>query len=196
MQRKTVIIKYNAGNIRSVDFALRRLGISAEITSDHAKIQSADKVIFPGVGEASSTMQYLREQQLDKVIKNLKQPVLGICLGMQLMCNSSEENDTPGLGILDARVKRFRDTNLKIPHVGWSRIYNLHSSIFQGVEEGSYVYFVHSYYVETGSHTIAKTDYSMPFSSAANQENFFATQFHPEKSGKTGEQILKNFINL
>ena len=193
---ETVIIQYNAGNIRSVDFALRRLGISAEITADHAKIRSADKVIFPGVGEASSTMRYLRKAKLDEVIGNLSQPVLGICLGMQLMCNSSEENNAACLGILDARVRKFRSNTLKIPHVGWSRIYNLQSSLFDGVEEESYVYFVHSYYVEDGNHTIAKTDYSMPFSAAIQKENFFATQFHPEKSGKTGEQILKNFIRL
>ena len=193
---KTVIIQYNAGNIRSVDFALRRLGIFAETTSDHGKIRSADKVIFPGVGEASSTMRYLRKAGLDKVIEKLSQPVLGICLGMQLMCHSSEENDAACLGILESRVRKFRSNKLKIPHVGWSRIYNLQSSLFDGVEEESYVYFVHSFYVEEETHTIAKADYSKPFSAAIQKENFFATQFHPEKSGKTGEQILKNFIRL
>lgn len=196
IQMKTVIIHYNAGNIRSVDFALRRLGVFAEITSDHAKIRSADKVIFPGVGEASSTMRYLQEKQLDEVIGDLSQPVLGICLGMQLMCDYSEENDTACIGILGASVKKFRDNTLKIPHVGWSRIFNLESYLFDGVEEESYVYFVHSYYVEAGNYTIARADYSMPFSAAVQKENFFATQFHPEKSGKTGEQILKNFIRL
>jgi len=193
---KVIIIQYNAGNIRSVDFALRRLGVFAEITSDHAKIRSADKVIFPGVGEASSTMRYLRKAELDKVIRDLNQPVLGICLGMQLMCDSSEENDAVCLGVLEARVRKFRSNTLKIPHVGWSRIYKLQSSLFDGVAEESYVYFVHSYYVEEGTHTIARTDYSMPFSAAIQEENFFATQFHPEKSGQTGEQILKNFIRL
>jgi len=193
---KIVIIHYNAGNIRSVDFALRRLGVTAEITSDHAKIRSADKVIFPGVGEASSTMRYLREAELDQLIPELSQPVLGICLGMQLMCYYSEENDTACLGILNARVRRFRSDLLKIPHVGWSRISNLQSPLFEGIDEGSYVYFVHSYYVEEGNYTIAEANYSKPFSAAAQHKNFFSTQFHPEKSGKTGEQILKNFIRL
>ncbi len=193
---KTVIIRYNAGNIRSVDFALRRLGVSAEITADHNEIRKADKVIFPGVGEASSTIKHLQRDGLDKVISNLKQPVLGICLGMQLLCNSSEENNATGLGILDARVKKFTNKRLKVPHMGWSRVYNLQSPLFCGIKEESYFYFVHSYYVPDGNYTVAKTDYPGPFSAAAQQDNFFATQFHPEKSGEKGERILKNFIKL
>jgi glutamine amidotransferase len=193
---KTVIIRYNAGNIRSVDFALRRLGVSAEITANHDKIRAADKVIFPGVGEASSTMKHLKENELDIVITKLKQPVLGICLGMQLMCNASEENNATGLGILDAKVTKFTDRSLKVPHMGWSRIYDLQSPLFCGIKEKSYVYFVHSYYLPDGNYTIAKTDYSGPFAAAAQQDNFFATQFHPEKSGEKGARILKNFIKL
>jgi len=191
-----VIIQYNAGNIRSVDFALRRLGVSAEITADHDKIRAANKVIFPGVGEASSTMEHLQQNGLNRVIRELKQPVLGICLGMQLLCNSSEENNAPGLEILDARVKKFTDKRLKVPHMGWSRVYNLQSPLFCGIKEKSYFYFVHSYYIPDGNYTVAKTDYPEPFSAAAQQDNFFATQFHPEKSGEKGERILKNFIKL
>lgn len=193
---KTVIIRYNAGNIRSVDFALRRMGVSAEITADHDKIHAADKVIFPGVGEASSTMNHLQQSGLDQVINELTQPVLGICLGMQLLCNSSDENNATCLGIINAHVNKFSSKTMKVPHMGWNRIYDLQSPLFCGIKEGSYVYFVHSYYVTDGNYTIAKTDYPGPFSAAAQQDNFFATQFHPEKSGEKGERILKNFIKL
>lgn len=189
------IIKYNAGNIQSVAFALERLGQKPVITDDAREIESADKVIFPGVGEASSAMQFLREKKLDEVISNLQQPVLGICLGLQLMCEFSEENNTTCLKLLPAKVKRF-DTNLKIPHVGWNQIDNLRSPLFEGIEEGSYVYFVHSFYAETNPYTIAETTYENRFSSAIQFNNFIATQFHPERSGKTGEQILKNFLAL
>lgn len=192
---KTVIIKYNAGNIRSVAFALERLGQEPLITDDANAIRKADKVIFPGVGEASSAMQFLREKKLDTIIKTLDQPVLGICLGLQLMCSFSEENNTEGLGLFPAKVKRFNG-GVKIPHVGWNQITNLQTPLFEGVKEGSYVYFVHSYFAETGTHTIAETTYGNRFSSAIKFNNFTATQFHPERSGKTGEQILKNFLAL
>jgi glutamine amidotransferase len=194
-----VIIKYNAGNIMSVEFALRRIGIVPEITDDINKIIMADKVIFPGVGEASTTMLYLKNKGLDKVIKQLKQPVLGICLGLQLMCKYSEEGDTECLGIFEETIKKFRnkpDTNYKIPQMGWNSIHNLKNHIFDKSLENQYVYFVHSYYAEIGANTIATTNYIINFSSALQKDNFFATQFHPEKSGRIGEQILKNFIDL
>jgi len=195
---KVVIIQYNAGNIESVNNALIRLGISAEITGDPGKIRAADKVIFPGVGEASTTMAYLRKKGLDQVIVSLKQPVLGICLGLQLMCSFSEENNTPCLGIFEERVKRFIPDHLrsKVPHVGWNTIKNLSGGIFSRKLEKAYVYFVHSYYAETGEHTAATTRYIVPFSAALKKNNFYATQFHPEKSGKPGAEILKNFINI
>jgi glutamine amidotransferase len=192
---KTAIIKYNAGNIRSVAFALERLGQEPLITDDANAIRKADKVIFPGVGEASSAMQFLKEKELDSVIKTLEQPVLGICLGLQLMCSFSEENNTDGLGLFPAKVKRF-DGGMKIPHVGWNQITSLKSPLFEGVKEGSYVYFVHSYFAELSRHTIARTEYGRPFSAAIRFNNFIATQFHPERSGQTGEQILKNFLAL
>ncbi|TAJ12334.1 imidazole glycerol phosphate synthase subunit HisH [Marinilabiliaceae bacterium JC017] len=196
-----VIIKYNAGNIRSVNNALLRLGHSAEITADPEKITRADKVIFPGVGEASTTMKYLRETGLDNLIKELKQPVLGICLGMQLMCSHSEEGDATCLNIFDEQVRRFQlpqpnPGNLKVPQMGWNQIYDLKSDLFDASLEGQYVYFVHSYYVAMGHDTAATTDYVLPYSSALQKDNFFATQFHPEKSGKAGEKILSNFLNL
>jgi glutamine amidotransferase len=195
------IIKYNAGNIRSVEFALQRLGIEPEITADPEKIRSADKVIFPGVGEASTTMKYLREHKLDQLIISLKQPVLGICLGLQLMCKHSEEGNTPCLGIFDEEVKRFHVTEgeeslYKIPQMGWNTLTNLKSKLFDSSLENQYVYFVHSYYAALGSHTIATTQYCQPFSSALHKDNFYATQFHPEKSGTAGAKILKNFIEL
>jgi glutamine amidotransferase len=190
-----LIIKYNAGNIRSVLFALERIGVKAEVTDAVKKIQSADKVIFPGVGEASTAMHYLKERELDKVIKNLKQPVLGICLGMQLMCRYSEENATECLGIFDEQVKKFdvQSSGLKVPQIGWNQISNLKSPIFNGVKENSYCYFVHSYYASIGKHTIATTNYIQPYSSALQKDNFYGVQFHPEKSAEVGEQILKNF---
>lgn len=193
-----VIIKYNAGNIRSVLFALERIGVKAEVTDDPDKIRSADKVIFPGVGEASSAMRYLGERGLDKLILDLRQPVLGICLGMQLMCQYSAENDTPCLGIFEERVEKFDVTaqGLKAPQMGWNNIFDLKTDLFQGVEEDSYCYFVHGYYAAIGEHTIATTQYGLPYSSALARDNFFGVQFHPEKSARTGEIILKNFIRL
>lgn len=193
------IIKYNAGNIQSVLYALERIGASAVVTDDFEQIQSADKVIFPGVGEASSAMNYLKERGLDQVIKNLKQPVLGICLGMQLMCTYSEENDTQCLGIFDEQVKKFNPpagSNLKVPQIGWNKIYNLQSKLFSNVNNDSYCYFVHGYYAALGEHTIGTTDYVQPYSSALHKNNFYGVQFHPEKSATAGEQILKNFIQL
>ncbi|MFV0392375.1 MAG: imidazole glycerol phosphate synthase subunit HisH [Paludibacteraceae bacterium] len=192
---KVAILKYNAGNIRSVDFALKRLGINATITDDHTEITSADRVIFPGVGEASSAMNYLRARKLDILIKELKQPVLGICLGMQLMCRHSEENDTDCLGIFDMNVLKFIGENLKVPQIGWNNIFSLKTSLFENVSEKDYMYFVHSYYVEKCAESIALTDYGLEYSSAIQKDNFFAVQFHPEKSGQTGQKILENFIN-
>jgi len=198
---KVAIIKYNAGNIMSVDFAMQRLGIQAIVTADPETIRSADKVIFPGVGEASTTMNYLRQHKLDGLIRDLKQPVLGICLGLQLMCSHSEEGDTPCMGIFDEKVKRFNPVDdemqrLKVPHMGWNTIRDLKSDIFDDTLEEQFVYFVHSYYATLGEHTIAKTEYTLPYSAALKRDNFYATQFHPEKSGTAGEQILKNFIAL
>ena len=196
-----VIIKYNAGNIESVNNALMRLGTSAEVTADPVKIMAADKVIFPGVGEASTTMAYLKEHKLDVLIKNLKQPVLGICLGQQLMCSHSEENDVECLGIFEEKVKLFipeleQEYITKVPHMGWNSIYNLKSELFSPELENQYVYFVHSYYVEVGEHTIATCDYINPFSAALHKNNFYATQFHPEKSQKVGARILENFLKI
>ncbi|NBC06872.1 MAG: imidazole glycerol phosphate synthase subunit HisH [Bacteroidetes bacterium] len=192
-----VIINYNAGNVRSVQFALQRLGVAARLTGDAAAIQQADKVIFPGVGEANTTMAFLRERGLDEVIRGLKQPVLGICLGMQLLCQHSEENDTDCLGIIPQDVRRFRpQAGEKIPHMGWNSIRNLGNGIFDPELEGEYVYFVHSYYVEPGPYTIATTDYVQPFSAALHKDNFYATQFHPEKSGGVGAKILEHFLAL
>jgi len=196
-----VIIKYNAGNIESVNNALNRLGVNAEITADPEKIKNADKVIFPGVGEASTTMAYLRENKLDELIVSLKQPVLGICLGLQLMCSHSEENNTECLGIFDEKVKRFipapgEEFITKVPHMGWNAIKNLKSDIFSPDLENEYVYFVHSYYAEKSEHTIATCDYILPFSAALHRNNFYATQFHPEKSGTIGAKILEHFLNL
>ncbi|MCE5332620.1 MAG: imidazole glycerol phosphate synthase subunit HisH [Bacteroidales bacterium] len=192
---KVVIIKYNAGNIRSVMFALERIGVHAVVTDDHDEIRNADRVIFPGVGEASSAMNYLKEKELDKLICSLTQPVLGICLGMQLMCSHSEENDTPCLGIFDEKVKRFPDTvGYKIPQIGWNNIFGLKTYLFSGVSENAYMYFVHGYYVESCENAIAQTDYIAGYSSALHKNNFYALQFHPEKSGEAGQKILENFI--
>jgi glutamine amidotransferase len=195
---KIVIVKYNAGNIQSVLFALERIGVLAEVTDDIEKLRSADKVIFPGVGEASTAMEYLKARNLDQVITDLKQPVFGVCLGMQLMCSYSEENDTDCLGIFEEKVLRFdgTGTNLKVPQMGWNNIYNLKSPLMQNVNENSYCYFVHSYYASIGNHTIATTDYTKPFSAALNKNNFYGVQFHTEKSADSGEQILKNFITI
>ena len=198
---KIVIIKYNAGNIESVNNALNRLDLNAEVTSDPEKIRNADKVIFPGVGEASTTMKYLRKHKLDELIISLKQPVLGICLGLQLMCSHSEENDTKCLGIFDENVKRFvpkpgEEFITKVPHMGWNSISNLKSNLFTNENDKQYVYFVHSFYAGIGEHTAATCNYILPFSAALQKDNFYATQFHPEKSGSVGAKILENFINL
>ncbi|MFZ4583151.1 MAG: imidazole glycerol phosphate synthase subunit HisH [Paludibacter sp.] len=193
---KVVIIKYNAGNIRSVLFALERIGVQAVVTDNHDEIRAADKVIFPGVGEASSAMIYLRSKGLDTLIKSLKQPVLGICLGMQLMCSHSEENNTDCLGIFDQKVRLFPTAGFKIPQIGWNNITHLKSDLMQGIDEKAYMYFVHSYYVENCDEAIAKTDYIIEYSSAIQKDNFYAVQFHPEKSGDVGQKILENFIKL
>lgn len=194
-----VIVKYNAGNIQSVQYALERIGASALVTDDHALIRSADKVIFPGVGEASTAMHYLRSRSLDLLIKELKQPVLGICLGMQLMCKHSEENDTTCMGVFDEQVKLFqpeKSAGLKVPQIGWNTISDLSTTLFKSVPENSFCYFVHGYYAAKGDHTIATTDYIQPYSSALHRDNFYGVQFHPEKSATVGEQILKNFLTL
>jgi len=192
---KIAVIKYNAGNIGSVANALERLGYACKVTDDHDEILQADKVIFPGVGEASGTMKYLRDKGLDMLIPALKQPVMGICLGMQLMCSWSEEGDTPALGIFPERVKRFRGS-VKVPHMGWNSIQFKPDGLFRGLSAGSYVYFVHSFYAENGVDTLATCDYGGIFSAGLHRDNFYAAQFHPEKSGDVGQLILKNFIEL
>jgi glutamine amidotransferase len=192
------IIKYNAGNTRSVIFALERLGIVPLVTDNIEAIQSADKVIFPGVGEASTAMQYLKERNLDGIIKNLTQPVLGICLGMQLLCKHSEENNTDCLGIFDCNVHRFSfpDKELKVPHVGWNKIDNVIKPLFSDFNTKPYCYFVHSYYAGLSDETTAETSYGIKFSAALQKNNFYGVQFHPEKSAGVGEQILKNFLKI
>jgi len=193
------IINYNAGNIQSVQFAMERIGAAYVLTDQPEIIKKADKVIFPGVGEAASTMQYLQATNLDLLIKELKQPVLGICLGMQLLCDSSEEGNTSCLGIIPQKVCKFRARNQeKVPHVGWNTFQSTPhpNRLFDKVDKDSYVYYVHSYYVEEGPYTIASSDYILPFTAALQKDNYYATQFHPEKSGTVGEQILKNFLAL
>lgn len=206
-----VIIKYNAGNIQSVLYALERIGRQAVVSDDATLIRAADKVIFPGVGEASTAMDYLRERGLDGLIRDLRQPVLGICLGMQLMCSYSEENDTDCLGIFDEEVRKFAPGHLKgvdaggaagvpgvalkVPQIGWNNIYDLRTPLFEGIADKSFCYFVHGYYAALGEHTIAKTEYGRPYSSALHRDNFYGVQFHPEKSAQAGERILRNFID-
>lgn len=189
------IIKYNGGNVNSVQNALNRLNVDSIITDDPGQILKADKVIFPGVGEASSTMKLLKERELDLLIPSLKQPVLGICLGMQLMCKGNEEGDTEGMGIFDINVRKFPAKDI-VPHMGWNTLSGQTSSLFSGIEKSSDVYFVHSYYCELSDFTTSVCDYILPFSASLQKDNFYAVQFHPEKSGMVGNQIVKNFINL
>ena len=192
---KIVIINYGAGNIQSIMFAIERLGYKAVLSNNPDEIKAADKVIFPGVGEASYAMKMLKESGLDTLIPSLTQPVLGICLGMQLMCNSSQEGNTKGLGIFDIDVIKFTP-KVKVPQMGWNQIYNLKSPLFKGISEKEYMYLVHSFYVPNCSESIATTDYEVEYASALQKDNFYGTQFHPEKSGDVGEQILNNFLNL
>ncbi|RIJ41558.1 imidazole glycerol phosphate synthase subunit HisH [Pontibacter oryzae] len=190
-----VIVDYKAGNVQSVLFALERLGVQATLSSDFETIKAADKVIFPGVGEASSAMAQLRARNLHKLLPTLQQPFFGVCLGMQLLCQHSEEGDTDMLGIIPLQVKRFQ-TDLKVPHMGWNQLENQQSPLFSGINEKDYVYYVHSFYVPLSEYTIAQTSYPEPFSAALQYKNFYAAQFHPEKSGPAGSQILKNFLAL
>ena len=192
------IIQYNAGNIQSVLYALERLGVTATVTDDPTLIQSSDKVIFPGVGEASTAMAYLKERNLDQLIVSLTQPVLGICLGMQLMCKHSAENDTNCLGIFEEQVLAFKATEMtqKVPQMGWNNIMNLKTDLFKAVPENSFAYFVHGFYAGLGDNTISTTDYIQPYSSGLHKDNFYGVQFHPEKSAEVGEQIIQNFLAL
>lgn len=189
------IIKYNAGNITSVKNAVERLGFDCIITDDPIVLHSAEKVILPGVGEASSAMKYLTERKLNEVVRSLDQPVLGICLGLQLLCRHSEEADTDCLGIFDAEVRKFPPTDI-VPHMGWDNLTNTSTTLFDGFDTDDTVYFVHSYYAELSQHTIAQCDYILPFSAAMHKDNFFATQFHPEKSAAVGERLLRNFLSM
>ena len=195
---EVAIVKYNAGNICSVINALKRLGIEPILTDEPDVLRRADRVLFPGQGEAGSTMTYLREHHLDRLIKDLKQPVLGICIGQQLMCRHSEESDIDCLGIFDVDVVKFRPHKHedKVHHMGWNTLNNLKGDLFKGLQENDFVYFVHSFYVPVNQHTVATTDYILPFSAALQRDNFYATQFHPEKSGSIGEKIIKNFLDL
>ena len=192
---RVAIVKYNAGNIRSVENALRRLGVDTVVTDVAEEIATADRVVFPGVGEASSAMEHLRARGLDETIRSLSQPVLAICLGMQLLCSRSDENDTECLGVLSYYVRRFADIDQKVPHMGWNDISDLSPQLFDGVSAGSRVYFVHSYFVEPCAETIATTIYGQAFSAAVQRGNFFGVQFHPEKSGAVGARILENFLS-
>ncbi|MCD6375890.1 MAG: imidazole glycerol phosphate synthase subunit HisH [Caldisericaceae bacterium] len=192
---QVAIVKYNAGNIHSVRLALQRLGYQPVVTDDAQQLRQAERVIFPGVGEASTAMNYLRQRGLDQILVDLRQPVLGICLGLQLLCRYSEENQTTGLGLFPVEVKLFPPED-KVPHMGWNSIHDLKGPLFRDIAEGSFVYFVHSYYAELSDWTIARGDYILPFSAALQKDNFFAVQFHPEKSGKIGEKILQNFLNI
>jgi glutamine amidotransferase len=192
---KLVIIDYGAGNIKSIQFAFKRLGVDAVLSNDIEEIKAADKIIFPGVGEASSAMRMLRESGLDRIIPTLKQPVLGICLGMQLMCKSSEEGNTKGLGIFNVDVKKFSNL-VKVPQMGWNVISDLKSDLFKGIREKEFMYLVHSFYAENCEEAIATTDYEIEYASALQKDNFYGVQFHPEKSGVEGAKILKNFLNL
>ncbi len=192
---KTVIINYGAGNIQSIKFALQRLGVEAILSNDVDEIRNADKVIFPGVGEASSAMKKLRESKLDTIIPTLTQPVLGICLGMQLMCKSSEEGNTKGLEIFNTEVVRFSE-NVKVPQIGWNTIQNLKSALFKGIRENEYMYLVHSYYAKKSSEMIAESEYDIGYASALQKDNFYGVQFHPEKSSKAGSVLLQNFLKL
>lgn len=192
------IIKYNAGNVQSVQYALQRLGVNAIVTDDATELKSADKIIFPGVGNAHAAMQSLKEKELDQIIKGLTQPVLGICVGMQLLCAYSEEDDTIGLGIVPLKVKKFvaPEKEFKIPQMGWNTIFNFFSPLFAGIDDPSFVYYVHSYYAETGEATIATSQYILPYSAAIQKDNFYGVQFHTEKSAEIGDRILLNFLNL
>ncbi|HIC31540.1 MAG TPA: imidazole glycerol phosphate synthase subunit HisH [Flavobacteriaceae bacterium] len=192
---KIVIINYGAGNIKSIQFAFKRLGYQAVLSNNLEEIKTADKVIFPGVGEASSAMQKLKESGLDRIIPQLKQPVLGICLGMQLMCKFTEEGNTEGLGVFDVNVKRFSN-KVKVPQMGWNTISNLQSNLFKGIKDNEFMYLVHSFYAEQCKYAIATTTYDVEYASALQKDNFYGVQFHPEKSSITGEQILRNFINV
>ncbi len=195
MIQKIAIIDYGAGNIRSVKYALERLNVDSILTSDPNTIKNADKVIFPGVGEASSAMKQLREKGLDTLISSLAQPVLGICLGMQLMCDFTEEGHTKGLGIFPYSVLKFPAVK-KVPHMGWNNVNNIRSGLFKDIGEDKFMYFVHSFYVPTNKDSIANCNYIVPFCAALKKNNFYGCQFHPEKSGKEGEKILKNFLEL
>jgi len=193
---KVAIVKYNAGNVQSLSFALNKLGISPEVTDSPEALKSADKVIFPGQGEASSAMNYLKDKGLDQVLRELKQPFLGICLGMQLMCEWTEENDTDCLGIVPVKVKRFTNAELKVPHMGWNDAFNNKGALMAGIEENSYMYFVHSYYVESCDWTVSQCHYGLDFSTALQKDNFYAVQPHPEKSAEIGHKVLENFLKI